>query len=201
EHRRHLDPGRDHGISGRGLSTSRDVGPARFSQPDLFPRGRQRRPLRGVGVPGSVRGGAAGGVQILTVAQKGALMTPLLQIVVLAAMFGAPLREEFTMTQMEQATTDTATAIRPFRVHIPEADVAGMRRRLLATRWPDKETVADQSTGVSLARLQQLVQYWGTGYDWRKVEAKLNALPQFMTNIDGVDIHFIHVKSRHPNAL
>jgi len=110
--------------------------------------------------------------------------------VVIAAMFSA-----------SAGAASGENAIRPFRVHIPEADVADMRRRLLATRWPDKETVADQSTGVPLARLQQLVQYWGTGYDWRKVEAKLNALPQFMTNIDGVDIHFIHVKSRHPNAL
>src|SRR6185295_16025745 len=105
------------------------------------------------------------------------------------------------MTQMEQATTDTATAIRPFRANLPEADVADMRRRLRAARWPDKETVADPSTGVQLAKLQALVQYWGSGYDWRKVEAKLNALPQFMTKIDGVDIHFIHIRSRQKNAL
>src|SRR5206468_9355483 len=76
-----------------------------------------------------------------------------------------------------------------------------LRRRIGATRWPDKETVADQSQGVQLARLQELVRYWGTGYDWRKAEAKLNALPQFTTNIDGVDIHFIHVRSKNPNAL
>ena len=91
--------------------------------------------------------------------------------------------------------------IRPFRVNVPDADLAELRRRVLATRWPDKETVDDQSQGIQLARLQELVRYWGTGYDWRKVEAKLNSLPQFMTNIDGVDIHFIHVRSRHPNAL
>ena len=91
--------------------------------------------------------------------------------------------------------------IRPFRIDIPEADLAELRRRVLATRWPDKETVADQSQGIQLARLQELVRYWGTGYDWRKVEAKLNALPQFTTTIDGVDIHFIHVRSRHKNAL
>jgi pimeloyl-ACP methyl ester carboxylesterase len=93
------------------------------------------------------------------------------------------------------------TAIRPFRVNVPKAELDDLRRRVLATRWPDKETVSDQSQGVQLAKLQELVRYWGTGYDWRKVEAKLNALPQFRTNIDGVDIHFIHVRSRHTNAL
>ncbi len=92
-------------------------------------------------------------------------------------------------------------SIRPFRVNVPEADLVDLRKRVLATRWPDKETVVDQSQGAQLAKLQALVSYWGTGYDWRKVEAKLNALPQFMTEIDGLDIHFIHVKSRHANAL
>jgi pimeloyl-ACP methyl ester carboxylesterase len=92
-------------------------------------------------------------------------------------------------------------AIRPFRVRVADADLADLRRRLAATRWPDKETVADQSQGAQLARLQELVRYWGTDYDWRKAEAKLNAYPQFKTRIDGVDIHFIHVKSRHPNAM
>ena len=93
------------------------------------------------------------------------------------------------------------TAIRPFRVRIPEADLADLKRRIAATRWPDRETVADASQGVQLARLQELVRYWGTDYDWRKAEAKLNAFPQFMTNIDGIDIHFIHVRSRHKNAM
>src|SRR4051812_17188617 len=92
-------------------------------------------------------------------------------------------------------------AVRPFRVDVPQADVTDLRRRLAATRWPDKETVADESQGAKLATLQELVRYWATEYDWRKGEAKLNALPQFMTGIDGVDVHFIHVKSRHPNAL
>src|SRR5262252_8132764 len=96
---------------------------------------------------------------------------------------------------------DTRTAIRPFRVNVPDADLADLRRRLLATRWPDKETVADRSQGVQLEKLQSLVRYWGDGYDWRKVEARLNALPQFTTNIDGLDIHFIHVRSPHKNAL
>jgi pimeloyl-ACP methyl ester carboxylesterase len=92
-------------------------------------------------------------------------------------------------------------AIRPFRINIPDEALADLRRRVLATRWPERETVGDRSQGVQLAKLQELVRYWGTDYDWRKVEARLNALPQFMTEINGLDIHFIHVRSRHPNAL
>lgn len=91
--------------------------------------------------------------------------------------------------------------IRPFRVNVPQASLEDLRKRLRAARWPDKETVADASQGPQLAMLQGLVEYWGNGYDWRRAEAKLNSLPQFMTNIDGVDIHFIHVRSRHRNAL
>src|ERR1700722_9426359 len=83
-------------------------------------------------------------------------------------------------------------AIRPFHIDVPEADLADLRRRLAATRWPDKETVADESQGVPLEAMRELVHHWQTDYDWRKVEARLNALPQFMTEIDGVDIHFIH---------
>src|SRR5258708_38583231 len=93
------------------------------------------------------------------------------------------------------------TSVRPFSVHVPEKAITDLRRRIQETRWPDKETVADQSQGAQLAKLQELVRYWGGGYDWRKVEAKLNALPQFMTTIDGVDIHFILVRSRHQDAL
>src|SRR5712692_2984353 len=92
-------------------------------------------------------------------------------------------------------------SIRPFRANIPQEAITELRRRVAATRWPDKETVIDGSQGVQLAKLQELVRYWGTDYDWRKAEAKLNALPQFMTNIDGMDIHFIHVRSRHKNAM
>ena len=92
-------------------------------------------------------------------------------------------------------------AIRPFRINVPEEAVIDLRRRVAATRWPDRETVSDQSQGVQLEGFQELVRYWGTGYDWRKGEAKLNALPQFMTEIDGVDIQFAHVRSRHPDAL
>jgi pimeloyl-ACP methyl ester carboxylesterase len=99
-----------------------------------------------------------------------------------------------------QAKTDK-TAIRPFRVNIPEAELTELRRRIKATRWPERETVTDESQGVQLATIQELARYWATDYDWRKVEAKLNALPQFMTEIDGLDIHFIHVRSKHENAL
>lgn len=95
----------------------------------------------------------------------------------------------------------TSGSIRPFRIDIPEEALADLRRRVLATRWPDKETVDDQSQGIKLAKLKPLVAYWGTDYDWRKAEERLNAHPQFMTTIDGVDIHFLHVRSRHPNAM
>jgi pimeloyl-ACP methyl ester carboxylesterase len=99
------------------------------------------------------------------------------------------------------AAEPSDTAIRPFRVNVPDEALADLRKRVLATRWPEKETVTDRSQGVQLAKLQELVRYWGTDYDWRKAEAKLNALPQFITTIDGLDIHFIHVRSRQPNAL
>ena len=99
------------------------------------------------------------------------------------------------------AASATDSAIRPFRVKTPEHELVELRRRLAATRWPDHETVTDQSQGIQLAKLKPLVAYWSKGYDWRKAEAKLNSLPQFMTEIDGVDIHFIHVRSKHPNAL
>src|SRR5215218_2552311 len=94
------------------------------------------------------------------------------------------------------------TAIRPFRVgNVPEAELTELRRRINATKWPERETVADASQGVQLATTQALARYWAADYDWRKIEAKLNALPQFMTEIDGLDIHFIHVRSQHDDAL
>jgi pimeloyl-ACP methyl ester carboxylesterase len=94
-----------------------------------------------------------------------------------------------------------ATAVRPFRVEIPQAEVDELRRRIAATRWPDRETFDDGSQGTPLAKLQELVRYWGAEYDWRKFEAKLNDLPQFVTSLDGLDIHFIHVRSPHADAL
>src|SRR5262249_22972029 len=105
-----------------------------------------------------------------------------------------------------------ADAIRPFSVHVPDEALTDLGRRLAATRWPDRETVSDRSQGAPLDDFKELVRYWGTGYDWRRGEAKLDALPQFVTSIDGLDIHFIHVRdgldihfihvrSRHPNAL
>jgi pimeloyl-ACP methyl ester carboxylesterase len=93
------------------------------------------------------------------------------------------------------------SALRPFRVEVPEEALVELRRRLAATRWPDRETVTDASQGVQLATIQELVRYWQTEHDWRKVEARLNGLPQFITKIDGLDIHFIHVRSKHENAL
>lgn len=94
-----------------------------------------------------------------------------------------------------------AEAIRPFKINIPQEQLDDLRRRVVATRWPDKETVPDHSQGVQLATVQKLAQYWATDHDWRKVEARLNALPQFVTEINGLDIHFIHVRSKHENAL
>ncbi|MBB4482289.1 epoxide hydrolase family protein [Rhizobium etli] len=92
-------------------------------------------------------------------------------------------------------------SIRPFRIHVDQSQLDDLKRRIAETRWPDKETVGDISQGIQLARVQDLVRYWGTDYDWRKAEDQLNALPQFITTIDGVDIQFIHIRSRHPNAL
>ena len=105
-----------------------------------------------------------------------------------------------TTTSLIDATPADA-AIRPFKVNMPEADVVELRRRIAATRWPSEELVDDRSQGVQLATLRALAEYWATEHDWRACEARLNALPQFKTEIDGVDIHFIHVKSRHEDAL
>jgi pimeloyl-ACP methyl ester carboxylesterase len=132
-----------------------------------------------------------------------------------AAVFGLVLLVAVSMPTLQSATAQDPVSppsvkppvgaeenvIRPFRVNIPDAELTDLRRRIQATRWPDRETVADQSQGVRLAKLQELVRYWGTDYDWRNAEKKLNALPQFTTKIDGIDIHFIHVRSRHPDAL
>jgi pimeloyl-ACP methyl ester carboxylesterase len=99
------------------------------------------------------------------------------------------------------ASAAMGEAIRPFRINVPEADLIDLRQRLAATRWPEKETVDDDSQGVPLDTMRQLARYWRTGYDWRNVEARLNALPQFVTEIDDLEIHFLHIRSRHENAL
>ncbi len=107
-----------------------------------------------------------------------------------------------TTSMTGTAAPDTnGASIRPFKFRAPEQDLTDMRRRIAATRWPERETVADTTQGVQLATMKKLATYWATDYDWRKAEAKLNALPQFITTIDGLDIHFIHVRSKHANAL
>ena len=98
-------------------------------------------------------------------------------------------------------TVEPTTEIRPFHVHISDEALADLRRRVAATNWPEKETVGDQSQGVPLTMIQELARYWATEYDWRPCEAALNALPQFITEVDGLDIHFIHVRSQHEDAL
>jgi pimeloyl-ACP methyl ester carboxylesterase len=105
------------------------------------------------------------------------------------------------MDTQSHETTSTQFAIRPFRVDIPQEAIADLRRRITATVWPDKETVADASQGVQLATMQELAGYWGTDYDFRRFETQLNVLPQFLTEIDGLDMHFIHVRSKHEHAL
>src|SRR6188508_2650162 len=105
------------------------------------------------------------------------------------------------MPDVAEQTESEESDIRPFRVSFPDAELVELRRRIKATRWPERETVADASQGVQLATAQKLARYWATEHDWRRVEARLNALPQFITEIDGLDIHFIHVRSKHENAL
>jgi pimeloyl-ACP methyl ester carboxylesterase len=123
---------------------------------------------------------------------------------------GRPLVREIQTAQKEDTVTESsaaqrgseqADAIRPFQVNFPEAELTELRKRINATKWPERETVTDASQGVQLATIQALARYWGTEYDWRKCEARLNALPNFITEIDGLDIHFIHVRSKQANAL
>ena len=106
-----------------------------------------------------------------------------------------------TVTDRPTEQTTDRSAIRPFRVDVPEVELTELRKRINATRWPERETVTDASQGVQLATMRALARYWATEYDWRKVEARLQALPHFVTEIDGLDIHFIHVRSKHENAL
>jgi pimeloyl-ACP methyl ester carboxylesterase len=110
-------------------------------------------------------------------------------------------QDQQAITEVKPAANGDKTAIRPLRVHVPEAQLVDLRRRIKATRWPDKETVNDDTQGVPLALIQTLARHWSTDYDWRRCEAKLNALPNFLTDIDGLDIHFIHVRSKHENAM
>jgi pimeloyl-ACP methyl ester carboxylesterase len=126
-----------------------------------------------------------------------------LGLVLLTASGYAQSRTELTRTQLTTASRSVTEdrAIRPFRLNVSDKALTDLRRRILATRWPEKETVADESQGVPLATVRELAGYWATDYDWRKGEAKLKALPQFTTTIDGLDIHFIHVRSREKNAL
>jgi len=106
-----------------------------------------------------------------------------------------------TITEVAPQTATEKTAVRPFRVTFPEADLIELRTRINATKWPERETVPDGSQGVQLALMQALARYWAADYDWRKVEAKLNSYPNFLTEIDGLDIHFMHIRSKHENAL
>ncbi|PQV44386.1 epoxide hydrolase family protein [Paraburkholderia sp. BL21I4N1] len=127
---------------------------------------------------------------------------------VAAAAVAAGSLSQLAFADGNPAITDIAapaggdkTALRPLRIHVPESQLSDLRRRIKATRWPDREIVNDDSQGVPLATIQTLAQHWATDYDWRKCEAKLNALPNFVTEIDGLDIHFIHVRSKHENAM
>ena len=127
---------------------------------------------------------------------------------VAAASVAAGSLSQFAFADANQAITEVAqsaggdkTAIRRLRVHVPESQLIDLRRRIKATRWPDRETVTDDSQGVPLAMIQEFARHWATDYDWRKCEARLNALPNFVTEIDGLDIHFIHVRSKHDNAM
>ena len=122
------------------------------------------------------------------------------QLLTAAATVAAAVGSVNLLPTKALAANDAET-IRPFTINVPQDQLADMRRRIAATRWPERETVVDDSQGVPLATMQDLAHYWATGYDWRKVEARLNALPQFMTTIDGLDVHFIHVRSKQENAL
>lgn len=118
-----------------------------------------------------------------------------------AAAIGIAVAGTVGLLPARKAKAAEDDAIRPFHVNVPEAEIVDLRRRIAAARWPERETVTDDSQGVQFATMKELARYWGTDYDWRKCEAQLNALPQFITEIDGLDIHFIHVRSKHENAL
>ena len=128
-------------------------------------------------------------------------MKSLLVLVITVCTLTLSVRAADADVSAKPAAAGEDNLIRSFHVNVPEEPLTDLRKRIAATRWPEKETVTDASQGVQLATMQELARYWATDYDWRKCEAKLNALPQFITKIDGLDIHFIHVRSKNPNAL
>jgi len=137
---------------------------------------------------------------------RGSRLASMAAAIALALSAGIHVAQAAPATDQPAAATARASvddeSIRPFpRIHVPQQALDDLRRRIVATQWPEKETVGDTSQGVPLATMQKLAQYWATDYDWRKAEAKLNAFPQYVTTIDGVDIHFIHVRSKNPRAL
>ncbi len=137
---------------------------------------------------------------ILAVSAIGGNFLPLLLAAVSYAQTGRTVDAEAFVTPpipAKQTAGAEHDSIRPFHINIPEEQLVELRKRIAATRWPEKETVSDESQGIRLAEVQALLQYWGNGYNWRNLEAKLNALPEFVTTIDGVDIQFIHVRSRN----
>ena len=189
----HRDNGRlDVKVSSAGTPGSGTTPEGHHAGPATLVRPRRRMMMSAVSSSPTWR------TVLVTVAAAGAF-----SLVLLAAPNDAQMvpsaEAQASVSGLGAAAEDTA--IRPFHINIPDEALVDLRRRLAATRWPDRETVNDRSQGVQLAKIQELVRYWGTDYDWRKAEARLNAWPQFMTTIDGVDIHFIHVRSRHPNAL
>jgi pimeloyl-ACP methyl ester carboxylesterase len=189
----HRDDGRmDVKVSSAGAPGSGTAPEGNHSGPATLVRPRRRMMMSAVSSSSTWR------TVLVTIAAAGAF-----SLVLLAAPGDAQMvpsaDAQASVSSLGAAAEDKA--IRSFHSNIPDEALVDLRRRLAATRWPDRETVNDRSQGVQLANIQELVRYWGTGYDWRKAEARLNAWPQFMTTIDGVDIHFIHVRSRHPNAL
>lgn len=118
-----------------------------------------------------------------------------------SAGYAPPAGAADAVSSVSANSSNSDESVRPFKIDVPQSQLDDLRKRIADTRWPDKETVRDSSQGIQLQQVQDLVRYWGTNYDWRKAEAELNALPEFITTIDGVDIQFIHVRSRHPNAL
>src|SRR6266511_1170397 len=166
-------PGRLHELPRRGLPCPAQLGRGGFPRRRLLQRARQGGPLRRLGRARALLDRGAGRVPLAAIAKQEVMST----------------------------AVDTTTHLRTFRIDIADEQIDDLRRRIAATRWPSKELVEDRSQGVQLATIQELARYWTTDYDFGRVEARLNALPQFVTEIDGVDIHFIHVKSSYENAL